>query len=214
MSWLAWPGAGCSPSTIGPACVPCSRPRNSIAPVCDPALAEALLECAPADGYPAGIGRRSRRGTVWRAICRHVFEMGRARTGPCDALAALGDGKRRQARYLNVSEELRDEPATTAGRTISVKPPTRFCGSSNNRPEPTLWPWLSSVRWSLVTARTRGAGCRRRSDGAVPSTTSRSAKRVGRALGTRRHRCHCRPGPKRRPTACRSMPLFNEPTNS
>ena len=32
MSWLAWPGADCSPSIIGPVSVPCSRPRNSIAP--------------------------------------------------------------------------------------------------------------------------------------------------------------------------------------
>lgn len=44
--------------------------------ICDASLAEALLECAPADGYPPVSAGVLDAGTVWRATCRHVFEMG------------------------------------------------------------------------------------------------------------------------------------------
>ena len=44
--------------------------------ICDPAIAQALLEYAPPDGYPPVSAGILDAGTVWRAISRHVFEMG------------------------------------------------------------------------------------------------------------------------------------------
>ena len=39
-------------------------------------IAQALMEYAPPDGYPPVSAGLLDAGTVWRAICRHVFEMG------------------------------------------------------------------------------------------------------------------------------------------
>ena len=44
--------------------------------ICDPAIAQALLEYAPPDGYPPVSAGILDAGTVWRAISRHVFDMG------------------------------------------------------------------------------------------------------------------------------------------
>ena len=44
--------------------------------ICDPAIAQALIEYAPPDGYPPVSAGILDGGTVWRAISRHVFEMG------------------------------------------------------------------------------------------------------------------------------------------
>ena len=44
--------------------------------VCEPAIAQALMEYAPADGYPPVSAGLLDAGTVWSAICRHVFDMG------------------------------------------------------------------------------------------------------------------------------------------
>jgi hypothetical protein len=44
--------------------------------VLDPAIAQALMDFAPADGYPPVSAGILDQGTVWRAICRHVFDMG------------------------------------------------------------------------------------------------------------------------------------------
>jgi hypothetical protein len=44
--------------------------------ICDPAIAQALMEYAPPDGYPPVSAGLLDAGTVWRAICRHVFDMG------------------------------------------------------------------------------------------------------------------------------------------
>ncbi|MCR9292938.1 MAG: BREX-2 system phosphatase PglZ [bacterium] len=44
--------------------------------ICEPAIAQALMEYAPPDGYPPVSAGVLDSGTVWRAICRHVFDMG------------------------------------------------------------------------------------------------------------------------------------------
>ncbi len=44
--------------------------------ICDPAIAQALIEYAPPDGYPPVSAGILDGGTVWRAISRHVFDMG------------------------------------------------------------------------------------------------------------------------------------------
>lgn len=44
--------------------------------VLDPAIAQALMDFAPADGYPPVSAGILDAGTAWRAICRHVFDMG------------------------------------------------------------------------------------------------------------------------------------------
>ncbi|MHB8974049.1 MAG: BREX-2 system phosphatase PglZ [Pirellulaceae bacterium] len=44
--------------------------------ICEPAITQALMEYAPSDGYPPVSAGLLGAGTVWRAICRHVFDMG------------------------------------------------------------------------------------------------------------------------------------------
>ncbi len=44
--------------------------------VCEPAIAQVLMDYAPPDGYPPVSAGLLDAGTVWRAICRHVFDMG------------------------------------------------------------------------------------------------------------------------------------------
>lgn len=74
--------------------------------ICDAALAEALLEYAPADGYPPVSAGVLDAGTVWRATCRHVFEMGE-REPDLVTLLLWATNPTASARYLNVSDELR-----------------------------------------------------------------------------------------------------------
>jgi hypothetical protein len=75
--------------------------------ICDPAIAQALLDCAPPDGYPPVSAGVLDAGTVWRAICRHVFEMGESEPDLV-SLLLWATGKSGPARFLNASEELRE----------------------------------------------------------------------------------------------------------
>src|SRR5581483_9099110 len=75
--------------------------------ICDPAIAQALLEYAPPDGYPPVSAGVLDAGTVWRAICRHVFDMGE-REPDLVTLMLWATSKSGSSRYLNASEELRD----------------------------------------------------------------------------------------------------------
>lgn len=71
-----------------------------------PSLAQALLENAPADGYPPVSAGILDAGTVWRAVSRHVFEMGESEP---DLVALLhwATSKSGSARYLSASDELK-----------------------------------------------------------------------------------------------------------
>jgi hypothetical protein len=76
--------------------------------VSDPAIADALLECKrPPDGFPPVSAGVLDAGTVWRAICRHVFEMGESEPDLV-SLLLWATGKTGQARYHSASEALRD----------------------------------------------------------------------------------------------------------
>jgi hypothetical protein len=76
--------------------------------VSDPAIAEALLECKrPPDGFPPVSAGVLDAGTVWRAICRHVFEMGESEPDLV-SLLLWATGKSGQAQYLGASEALRE----------------------------------------------------------------------------------------------------------
>jgi hypothetical protein len=52
------------------------RPPKLDRSICDPGIAHALLEYSPRDGYPPVSAGVLDAGTVWSALCRHVFEMG------------------------------------------------------------------------------------------------------------------------------------------
>jgi hypothetical protein len=76
--------------------------------VSDPAIAEALLECKrPPDGFPPVSAGVLDAGTVWRAICRHVFEMEESEPDLV-SLLLWATGKTSQARYQSASEALRE----------------------------------------------------------------------------------------------------------
>ena len=74
--------------------------------ICEPGIAHALLEYAPRDGYPPVSAGVLDAGTVWRAVCRHVFEMGDREPDLLTLLlwATTADGPKR---YLEAAEELR-----------------------------------------------------------------------------------------------------------
>jgi hypothetical protein len=74
--------------------------------ICDPAIAQALLEHAPADGYPPVSAGILDAGTVWRAVSRHVFEMGE-REPDLVSLLLWATSKSGSARYLSASDELK-----------------------------------------------------------------------------------------------------------
>jgi hypothetical protein len=74
--------------------------------ICDPAIAQALIEYAPADGYPPVSAGILDGGTVWRAINRHVFDMGESEPDLVSLLlwATTRSGS---TRYASASPELR-----------------------------------------------------------------------------------------------------------
>jgi hypothetical protein len=74
--------------------------------ICDAAIAQALLDYAPSDGYPPVSAGVLDAGTVWRAICRHVFDMGERE--PDLVTMLLWATSRSASRYLDASEELRN----------------------------------------------------------------------------------------------------------
>ena len=74
--------------------------------ICDPAIAQALIEYAPSDGYPPVSAGILDGGTVWRAISRHVFDMGESEPDLV-SLLLWATTKSASSRYLNASPELR-----------------------------------------------------------------------------------------------------------
>lgn len=74
--------------------------------ICEPGIAHALLEYSPRDGYPPVSAGVLDAGTVWQAICRHVFEMGDREPDRVTLLlwATTESGPRR---YLEATDELR-----------------------------------------------------------------------------------------------------------
>jgi hypothetical protein len=74
--------------------------------ICDQAVAQALLENAPADGYPPVSAGILDAGTVWRAVSRHVFEMGESEPDLV-GLLLWAASKSGPARYATAGPELK-----------------------------------------------------------------------------------------------------------
>jgi hypothetical protein len=74
--------------------------------ICDPAIAQALIEYAPPDGYPPVSAGILDGGTVWRALCRHVFDMGESEPDLV-SLLLWTTTKSGPARYWDAPPELR-----------------------------------------------------------------------------------------------------------
>lgn len=74
--------------------------------ICDQAIAQALLENAPADGYPPVSAGILDAGTVWRAVSRRVFDMGESEPDLV-ALLLWASSPEKSIRYLNASDELK-----------------------------------------------------------------------------------------------------------
>src|SRR4051794_33191111 len=74
--------------------------------ICDPAIAQALIEYAPPDGYPPVSAGILDGGTVWRALGRHVFDMGESEPDLV-SLLLWATTKSGSARYLAAPPELR-----------------------------------------------------------------------------------------------------------
>ena len=74
--------------------------------ICDPGIAHALLEYSPRDGYPPVSAGILDAGTVWSALCRHVFEMGDREPDLVTLLlwATTDNGPKR---YIEATSELR-----------------------------------------------------------------------------------------------------------
>ena len=74
--------------------------------ICDLAIAQALLDHRPADGYPPVSTGVLDAGTAWRAICRHVFDMGE-REPDLVSLLLWATTKSGAARYCGATDELK-----------------------------------------------------------------------------------------------------------
>lgn len=74
--------------------------------ICDMSIAQALLDHRPPDGYPPVSAGILDAGTAWRAICRHVFDMGE-REPDLVSLLLWATSKSGASRYSEASDELR-----------------------------------------------------------------------------------------------------------
>jgi hypothetical protein len=74
--------------------------------ISDPAIVQALIDYAPTDGYPPVSAGILDGGTVWRAISRHVFDMGESEP-ELVSLLLWATTKSASSRYSNASPELR-----------------------------------------------------------------------------------------------------------
>lgn len=73
--------------------------------ICEPAIAQALMEYAPPDGYPPVSAGLLDVGTVWRAICRHVFDMGE-REPDLVTLLLWAASEKGATRYQKASDDI------------------------------------------------------------------------------------------------------------
>lgn len=73
--------------------------------ICEPGIANALLEFSPRDGYPPVSAGVLDAGTVWRAVCRHVFDMGDREPDPV-TLLLWATTEKGPKRYLEATGDL------------------------------------------------------------------------------------------------------------
>jgi hypothetical protein len=74
--------------------------------ICEPGIAHALLEYSPRDGYPPVSAGVLDAGTVWNAVCRHVFEMGDREPDLVTLLLWATEDSGPQ-RYVNATDEVK-----------------------------------------------------------------------------------------------------------
>ena len=134
--------------------------------ICDTAVAQALLENAPLDGYPPVSAGVLDAGTVWRAICRHVFDMGE-REPDLVSLLLWAVSENGPARYAKANEEIRASlrhrlvgnlgDAAASVLSFVESGAGRRCTGTVSRMSGRVW---RGQRWR--------ARCRRRTYGAIP----------------------------------------------
>ena len=197
MSSPGWPAAASSPSTTGPRLCALFRAKELDRSICDPAIAQALIEHAPPDGYPPVSAGVLDAGTVWRAVSRHVFDMGESEPDLVSLLlwATTRSGP---ARYLAAPPELRDSlrQRLVAGLGDAADSILRFIESGAGADALAL-----AVACQVVFGEGTGhdARSRRRPDGAVPRQQA-DPHGDRAAPGPCRRRCRRRSGPPgRRP---------------
>ena len=177
--------------------------------ICDPAIAQALIEYAPPDGYPPVSAGILDAGTVWRAISRHVFDMGESEPDLV-SLLLWATTKSGPARYLDASDELRASLRQRLMDSLGDAADSilRFIESGAG---------ADALALAVVCQVVFGEGDRTRRSTPPPpgwsstTTTSRSPSR-GPGLGPCRRRCHRRSGPQGRPPA-RPAATSSGPTN-
>ena len=73
--------------------------------ICEPGIANALVEYSPRDGYPPVSAGVLDAATVWRAVCRHVFDMG-DREPDLITLLLWATTEKGPKRYMEAAEDL------------------------------------------------------------------------------------------------------------
>lgn len=94
------------------------RARQLDRAVLDPAVVRALVEHAPPDGYPPVSTGVLDAGTVWRAVCRHVFDMGESEPELLSVLLLWATTESGSRRYQAASPEIRDSLGRRLQQTV------------------------------------------------------------------------------------------------
>ena len=160
--------------------------------ICDPAIAQALIEYAPPDGYPPVSAGILDGGTVWRAISRHVFDMGESEPDLV-SLLLWATTKSASARYLGASAELRTSlrQRLVANLGDAADSILRFIESGAGADALALAVVCQVVYGDGKDSTLEAAAARMEQyhgNKPIPPT-------IGPCLGPGRHRCHRRSGP-------------------
>ena len=164
--------------------------------ICEPAIAQALMEYAPPDGYPPVSAGLLDAGTVWRAICRHVFDMGEREPDLLSLLLwAASESKAR--RYQQAGDDIRASLLQRLMHNLgdAASSVLRFveCGAGPD-----------VLALSVVCQVVFGQGNDKVLDAAAARMEQYHgnkpiSKAVGRTLGECSGRCDCRTRPPGRP---------------
>jgi hypothetical protein len=94
------------------------RARQLDRAVLDAAVVRSLLENAPADGYPPVSAGVLDAGTVWRSVCRHVFDMGEREPELLSVLLLWATTESGSRRYQAAAPELRESLGRRLQQTV------------------------------------------------------------------------------------------------
>ena len=164
--------------------------------ICDPAIAQALIEYAPPDGYPPVSAGILDGGTVWRAISRHVFDMGESEPDLV-SLLLWATTKSASTRYLRPPRRNSGPACVIGWWATSGMPPSPSSGSSRAAPS------ADALALAIVCQVVFGDG----KDTPLEAAAARMEQyhgnkpippSIGRCLGPCRHGCRRRPRPQGR----------------